>query len=156
MFEFVTKFIDTVDLASQSEKRTAMLEDYNQIYIRSTQQQSDLSHQNTGLKNQIDHTGDLMRTSQAIMVQKRKNYEGEILCLQEKVVFLVSELEKGKRAAVVMKSEVEKKDVVIDNLRMKSMGTSIVETKLGHMGNRFFTQVGFLMSKYTEIVGHLD
>jgi hypothetical protein len=36
------------------------------------------------------------------------------------------------------------------------MGTSIVETKLGHMGNRFFKQVGFLMSKYTEIVGHLD
>lgn len=156
MFEFVTKFIDTADLTKQSEKRTAMLEDYNLIYIRSNAATTEMSHKNNGLKKTIDDTEDLMKTTRAVSFLKKNNYEGEIMDLGEKVQFLVSELQRTKRCAVQLNSDIEKKDVIIDNLRMKSMGTSIVETKLGHMGNRFFTQVGFLMSKYTEIVGHLD
>jgi hypothetical protein len=118
MFEFVTKFIDTLDLTKQSEKRTAMLEDYNEIYIRSNAATTNLSHKNTGLMKTIGHTEDLMKTTQAVITLKKKNYEGEILDLGEKVQFLVSELQRTKRGAVQLNSDIEKKDVIIDNLRM--------------------------------------
>ena len=69
---------------------------------------------------------------------------------------MAKELEDRKDGIIQLKSDIEKKDIQIENLWMKQMGANIVETKLNQMGNTFFKQVSFLMNKYTEIITHLD
>ena len=155
LFSFFTKYIDQNEKKQRKIRTKNMVDDYKEVVIYDNYKITSLESVNDYLKNQNFEQEQLLNRTQEQSLCQKNLYQTQITSLREKVIELAKELETRQIAIVELKSELNKQEIQIENLRMKNMSTCIVEQKLTHMGNKFFNQVSFIFNKYSDVIAYI-
>ena len=156
LFAFIAKYIDESEKKQVKTRTKNYLDDYREVSIFNSLKINNLESINDYLKNLNLEKDEKLIKNEKNSLSNNHLYQFQIKSLKTKVIDLAKELESRKIAIIELKSNNDKKENQIENLRMKTMGTQIVENKLNHMGNKFFDQVSFIFNKYTDVVSYLN